>query len=422
MSIRAGSIVTVGGRNVIDRLQQAGIQNPNIPIETIRETGNDLVVDKVLGEADLTFTMESWDVTTDMLAFLQGKVGASMASNAPPGAADAANTEYRWENCQMVNIVSPWKGDTGSQGGHIVGGVIIPAYYPTRLSYRLGATENAACTVELSGGSYYMAGNGASPVEEYAAGDGTETEFVTSEPARGFRVGGLGGTTFTYVFGVIVNGTLQQEGVDYTVTDGVAPPGVAAAVTITFEDPPANAAQVRYCYFTTTAKTIPQAQNATTAIKPGALRGRDIEVLVGEDGSQVKLRGVQTFQLDATVEGEVDREMGTFEPIGRAVTGTDVTGSVVIRPAAFSKFLDELALVTGLPTTEVYGFLNQESAPVEIKLLNPSDHGETIKSIYVEDGLFTPPPPPAQVNQAVDLTFAFNSRNGSFSEFKGGRA
>jgi hypothetical protein len=30
------------------------------PIETIREIGNDLVVDKVPGEPDFTFSMECW--------------------------------------------------------------------------------------------------------------------------------------------------------------------------------------------------------------------------------------------------------------------------------------------------------------------------------------------------------------------------
>jgi hypothetical protein len=85
MSIRAGSIVTVAGRNVVDRLQSAGLGDARIPIETVREIGNDLVVDKVPGEADFTFSMESWDVSTDLMAFLHGKIGNQVA-NQPPGA------------------------------------------------------------------------------------------------------------------------------------------------------------------------------------------------------------------------------------------------------------------------------------------------------------------------------------------------
>src|SRR3954462_3846483 len=98
MSIRAGSIVTVAGRHVVDRLQSAGLGN-QVPIETIREIGNDLVVDKVPGDPDFTFSMQSWDVTTDLMAFLHGKIGNQLVSQ-PPGYSDPAQTEYRWEDCQ----------------------------------------------------------------------------------------------------------------------------------------------------------------------------------------------------------------------------------------------------------------------------------------------------------------------------------
>ena len=68
MSVHAGSILTVGGNNVIDRIQSAGLGDVRLPVETIREVGNRLVVDKVPTEPDFTFTMESWDVSTDMMA------------------------------------------------------------------------------------------------------------------------------------------------------------------------------------------------------------------------------------------------------------------------------------------------------------------------------------------------------------------
>src|SRR4051794_16092840 len=99
MSIRAGSIITVGGRNVVDRLQTAGLANPNVPVETIREIGNDLVVDKIPTEADFTYSMESWDVSTDLMAFLHGGVGTINANEppetlgAPGGAGDPVGTE-----------------------------------------------------------------------------------------------------------------------------------------------------------------------------------------------------------------------------------------------------------------------------------------------------------------------------------------
>src|SRR6267378_1753208 len=100
MSIPAGHIITVGGLNVIDRLQDTGLQNPKVPTETVRETVNDLVVGKILTEADFSFQMTSWDVSCDMMAMLNGKTGGA-GENEGPAKADANGTKYKWENCQF---------------------------------------------------------------------------------------------------------------------------------------------------------------------------------------------------------------------------------------------------------------------------------------------------------------------------------
>jgi len=418
MSIRAGSIVTVAGRNVVDRLQSAGLGDARIPIETVREVGNDLVVDKVPGEPDFTFSMESWDVTTDLMAFLHGKIGNQLV-NEPPGYDDPANTAYRWEDCEFVNIVSPWKRNVGAAGGNIAAGLIIPAYYPTRLRYRFGVTDNAVQEVELSGGAFYYAQS--PPVEEIAAGVAAQVAFATSEAARALRLGGPAGTTFQRVFGVLVDGVLQVRGVDYE-ESSPAVAGAPGIATITFAVAPPVGAQVRYTYFTEVAKAYPQAVNADATIKPGAVRGRNIVVLVGEDGSQVRLPGIQTFELEATIDGEVEREMGNSEVTGRVVNGTDATGTVTIRPKDIAAFFSTLSLVTGRDVDEVFDFANFESIPVEVQIQNPKNPAEIIKSIYMEDGQFQPPGTPARVNQATDFGFQFNSVNGSFIEYKGGRA
>jgi hypothetical protein len=527
MSIRAGSIVTVAGRNVVDRLQSAGLGDARIPIETIREIGNDLVVDKVPGEADFTFTMESWDVTTDLIAFLHGKIGNQVVGQ-PPGYDDPAGTEYRWEDCQFVNITSPWKRNVGSAGGNISAGLLIPGYYPTRIRYRFGVTDNSTQEVELSGGSYYYAK--AAPVEEIAAGDGIQTAFATSESARALRVGGAGGTSFRRVFGVIVNGVLQVKDEDYTETIVAADTGQSAVVTITFNTPPANLAQVRLAYFTETAKAYPQAVNADATVKPGAVRGRNVVIFVGTrgvnevqsltvdatggnytlgfngyntanltpastaaavqaalealpsigagnitvtggpggagggtpyvitfvgalggtnvsaitstnvslaggastavvttttpggtGGNRVRLPGVQTFELEATVEGEVEREMGNEEITGRSVNGTDATGTVTFRPKDIDGFFTLLSTVTGVGTNEVYGYFNDHSVPVEIQIRNPKNPAQILKTIYMSDGQFQPPGTPARVNSPTDFATAFNSVNGTYSEFKGAR-
>lgn len=418
MSIRAGSIVTVAGRNVVDRLQSAGLGDAQVPIETIREVGNDLVVDKVPGEPDFSFSMESWDVTTDMMAFLTGKTG-NQAVAQPPGYTDPARTEYRWENCRPINLTSPWKSDTGSQGGHVGAGIIIPAYYPTRLRYTFGVTDNAVQEVELAGGSYYYART--APVEEFAVGDGVETDFVTSEAARALRLGGAGGTTFQRIFGVILNGSVQTRGVDYTESIVAADAGQPAVATIAFIVPPPDTADVRFCYFTEVAKALPQAVNADATVKPGAVRGRNIVVRLDPDGLDVRLAGIQTFEMEATVDGDVERELGNSDPTGRSNNGTDVTGTVTARPKDIDAFFNSLKQMTGVDTDEVFTYFYQNSVPVQVDIQNPKNTAQILKSIFIEQGQFQPPGTPARVNSPTDFAFAFNSVNGTFSEFKGGR-
>ena len=413
MSVHAGSILTVGGNNVIDRIQSAGLGDATVPVETIREVGNMLVVDKVPGEPDFTFTMESLDVSTDIMALLCGKVGAQAEPAGAPGSADAVGTEYKWQDAGYVNITSPWKDPINDAAGTIVAGHLIPAYFPTRVRYAFGVTDFATQTVELGGGAFYY--GKAAPVEEYADGDGTQTAFVTTDATVQHRLGGGAGTTFRNVFGVIVGGVPQIEGVDYTVA-------VAAGIaTITFAVAPPAAALVRYSYFTAAAKTYPQAVHASTITKPGAVRGRNIVVMLGTGVARQRLASAQSFELEATVDTEVERELGSEDPVGRTVNGRDCTGSVTVRSKDASAFINLLSKVTGVLPGEVFGYLNQNAIPLEIQIQNPKNPGEILKTLWVGDAIFQMPGTPARVNAPTDFALRWDSKEGTFSEFKGAK-
>lgn len=413
--IPSGSILHIGGRTVINRLQDAGLQDPRVPTEVVRETGNDLVVGKIQTEADFRFQLTSWDVSVDMMAMLNGKF--TTLGNEISGA-DAAGTEYKWENCGFINVVSPWKRDTGSQGGDIAGGVIVPNLYPTAMSYRLGVTANAQMQATLSTGAYYM---GAScPVEEHAAGDGAVTDFITSEPAVVHRVGGSGSTRFRYVSGVMVNGSPQIEGQDYTVSGGAAPDAASTAVTISFAAAPPAAADVKFCYFSSTAHAIPQAMNLDTTVLPAAVRGRDITILIGDPGgAPLQLHGVQDFQLDASVSGAVQREMGNYDPIGFAQTGIDTNGTITIEPKDVPHLFQSMSAMLGIDTDEVFGYLNVFSVPLTAVIHDPKNPANILKSIYVADATFQAPGENVRVNQTTQFPIRWESVNGSFSEVKG---
>lgn len=414
--IPAGHIITVGGLNVIDRLQDSGLQNPKVPTETVRETGNDLVVSKILTEADFTFQMTSWDVNCDMMAMLNGKTGGAGAAEGP-SAADAAGTIYHWENCQFINLAAPWARDTGTEGGDIASGVVVPAYYPTALAYKFGVTANAEQTVTLNGGSYYMAE--AFPIEELVKPIAAATIVETKEEARVYRVGGGTSTIYRHVYGVLVNGVLQQEGVDYVEEGGALPDEASKKVKLKFAKAFAGTETVKFIYFSDKAHALPQAVHASTVTTPAAVRGRNIEVRLGEKGSTVILRGVQDFALNASHTGSVQREMGSADVIGYNETGIDCNGTITLGPKEEAALYATLNQITGIDRDEVYGYLNEFPIPLTVVIRDPKNPANVLKSIYVEDAIFQIPGTAAKVNTVTNLPLTWESVTGTFSEVKG---
>lgn len=415
MSVHAGTILHIGGDNVIDRIQSAGLGDVRVPTEVIREVGNELVVDKVPGDPDFTFTLETLDVTTELEAWLAGGVGAA-ASASSPGAGDPDGTPYVFSDFGFVNIPSPWKDTKTGSAGTVVAGHLIPGYYPRRIRYRFGVGENSSETVELAGGAFYYAAY--APVEDFFTGDGSDATWATTRQAIPHRKGGYLGTEYKGVWGVIVDGELQSEGVDYTQNDLGGNPGT---VTVTFmaDSIPASGANIRFVYFTDAATAYPQARHASTVVKPAAVRGRHICIFLGSGGARAKVGAVQTFELEASQDTTTDRELCSEEVSGFTVQGRDVTGTMVVRSKNPDEFINLLSKVTGVPIDEVFGYLNTYEIPLEVQILNPRDPATVIKTLYVSDAKFQPPGTNPRVNTPTDFSFAWESATGDYTVFKG---
>jgi hypothetical protein len=416
MSVHAGTILHVGGNNVIDRIQSAGLGDVRVTNDVIREVGNELIVDKIPQDPTFTFTIESFDTSAELEALITGQ-HAGTGSGADPASVAADGTAYRWGDCEFINIPSPWKDPGTGSAGVVDGGHLVPGYYPTRIRYRFGVTDNATQEVELSGGSFYYAAG--APVEEFATGDGATTAFPTAEPAIPYRRGGVEGTSFKSIFGVIVDGELQTEGVDYT----QSPTNTAAAgvATITFTTAPATGADIRFAYFTTTEQSYPQSVHADTIVKPAAVRGRNICVYLGSGGSRQKLGSVQAFELEATVDGEYEREFCNEEIVGYTVNGRDVTGSVTVRSKNADAFRAVLSKITGVSADEVFGWLNTHDLPLEVQIQNPKNPAQILKTLYVDDAIFQPPGTPARVNTPTDFEIRWESKSGDYTAYKGSK-
>ncbi|GAC1522435.1 MAG: hypothetical protein NVS3B1_07810 [Marmoricola sp.] len=420
MSVQAGSILHVAGRTVIQRIQTAGLGAIRIPIETVREVGNLAVVDKVPQEPEFTFTMESLDVSTELEAMLHGNVAASgFASGAAVGLSDPDGTQYDWAGIVPINIVSPWKDPATASAGVVAAGHLIPSYFPTRIRYRFGVTENASQTVELGGGSFYY--GRFAPIEEVFAGTGAQTAFVTTNPAVEYRKGGVLGTQFRMVFGVLVNGQYQIEGQDYTITGG-GNAAAAATATVTFTIAPPAGAVIKLAYFTTAVQAYPDTIHASAITVPGAVRGRNIAVSIAPIGSSnwVRLHNVQTVELEATVQTQVERELSNDTDIGRSILGIDCSGNIVARSNSINSFFNLLAQVTGVDTTqELIGFLNVNPVRLKIEIQNPRNTGQILKTLYVKDAIFDIPGTPARVNTPTDFTLNWNAQTGDYVAVKG---
>ncbi len=413
MAVKSSSIVHVAGTSVINRIQSATL-NGDVPLETVREVGNREVVEKVPGDLDSTWNVESWDVSTEFEAWLSGvEPGAGVGSASAPGFDDPDGTEYEFLDMagRFVNIPAPWKIDKTGATGTVGAGHLLPSYSVARIGYRFGTTDNATQTADLAGGSYYYAMF--APVEQREVGNGATKAFTTDDSVVHHRIGGPDGTEFRSVFGVLVDGVLQVEEADFTVTGGAAGP-TGATATVTFVVAPENGADVRFCYFSAAAKAYPQAVHKSAIVLPGAVKGRDIRVLL----NGAFLPGAQTAELEGTVEGEVGRQMGSSDPTDRSVTGTNVTGTLTIRSRDIQAFYDTLEDITGVSQDEVYGYLNQEESDVQIEILHPRTK-DVMKTLWVKRATFKVPSTPAQVNSNTDFPFAFEAADGNYVAVKG---
>ena len=419
MTMRGGQILHLGGDVVlIDRLQSAGLGDINIGTDTIRETGNYLNVEKILQDPDLSFSMESFDVSTEVEALLTG--------DASGGATAAASAEYKFSDMGSVHIVSPWKNESAGSAGTVDSGVVIPNYFTTRASYRFGVDENAGETFELAGSETYMALF--NPVNETFLCDGIASAFVTGASAVKHRVGGYQSSELKYVLGVIVDSDVKVEGSNADFVATTAGTSDAEVVTVTFTTPPDSGSVVHLAYFDATqppSAAFDQSIHPAATTKPGAVRGRDIKVFahVPSGGSSpsgtVELKCIQSVTVEGTKTTELERCMGELLPIGRTVTQQDVTGDLVIHPDGGPALHTFLRQITGVASGESIGVLNDFPVGLEVRILNPKDRGEVLKTIFVEDAKFQIPATPARAGAIVDFTLRWESNQGEFSVFNG---
>lgn len=404
MAIRAGQLLTLLGDVVVDRLQNTGPSNVTVNQERIEETGNFESVGFVRDTPDITFDMESLDVSVEVEALLAGKDPGSIS--------DGTEVLDYSDGLVPIDVTSPFKSAVGAFDA--VKGIAIPALHVDSATYRFGIRQNAAESFTLSTDSLFYT-PGAPEYEEFSeSGTGP---YTLANTAIKWDNGG----TDVYVLGLSIlesDGTTWQRLLhthDYTDT----------STTFTLNDAPPAGSTIRAVYATTATVNYQQTVHEDPPTKPSALRHRDIDLYVAESAATPTLKrwnGVQSFELSWRGNREADEEFGSEKAVARDLTGVpEVSGSVTLRSVDLDDLYEKLAQIAGVPTDEVIGTVKFDALPIEFRLFDPDD-GSALKTLYVSDAVFEIPPMPAQVASKIDVSIPFSSESGSLKVYKGARS
>lgn len=406
MAMKAADFLHVGrGTFLLDRLQNVGPSGLNIPTEVIKEVGNYKSVATVRDTPDLSFSLQSFDVSTELEQLLTG-------------AASVTSTGVDLTNCTTLDLIGLVKpGANASSPFSVVRSVATPLLYPERVSYRFAVQQNSTVDVTLRGDQInYCPGTA---YVQTAAGTNTANQAVVLTNAAGLYTTSSGDSR---VLAVSIDGQRQIEGTDFTVT---ASAGAFSATTVTFPTAVPATSKISIVYFSNVAATFNQATHPSASTKPAAIKGRDIRVYIGAtyDPNNVaasaafRWTGVQSANLDWAVQIAKDYELGnanatTVEP----EDVPSVNGSITLRARNSAELFTRLQQITGVSVaTKAIGPDNAVELPLNIVVLDSL--GTVYKRLHVPDARFTLPGYSAAVGQRIDVEMSFTSDSGSLQVF-----
>lgn len=402
MAIKAGQILHDVNGYVINRIQSAGPGNINVPEEKVYELGNYESVCTIRDIPDLSFDMESLSVSTEVEALL---------TNLDP-ALTISGQEFDLSNFQPVDVLSPFKSATNQYD--IVRGVIVPHLTLERASYRFGLRQNATQQFTLRGDSiYYVPGT---PYKETHTNIGATSYTFSYLPTISYSESG---DTF-YAYNITLKNSATNEykrlflTTDYTNT--------ATGFTL-LEDTSADYNEIHVVYGSTTAATYGTSVHKDATVQPCAIRGKDIDVYVGDGAATqtlVRWTGVQSFETTWAVTLENDEEFGNSKFVSTDFDVPEVTGSIGIKALDPAELWERVANIAGTSTSVTAGALTSVTLPVEVRLSDPDD-GTVVKTFYIPDARFTVPSISGRVQTKLETTFNFSSDSGTLKIYEGSR-
>lgn len=400
MAISAGQILHDANGYVLDRIQTAGAGSLNIPEEKIYELGNFRSVATVRDIPDLSFSLDSFDMSCEMEAILTGADPTTIV----------AGQGFNFDNSMPIDIISPFKSAIGAYD--IVKGVAIPYLTLERATYRFGVRQNSTQQFQLKGDTInYIPG---SPYYEEFTNIGagvynfahTAIEYVEAGISHyALCVTGLNRTTHKY--------KRLFQGSDYTNTSaGITTLGALSDYT-----------KIVVVYGSAVATSYLQTVHQNVSVKPAAVRGKDIDVYIGTTAATptfTRWASVQSAEVTRSVSLQNNEEFGNAHYISSDYDVADVSGQFVVKALDPAELWTKIAQVANIATNKIVGPYTSVTLPVEIRISDP-DAGTVIKTLYIQDCRFTLPAVQGRVQQKLDTTFAWKSDGGYLSVFKGTR-
>lgn len=401
MAVKGSQILHDAEGFVIDRLQSAGVGNVNIPEEKIYELGNFNTVATVRDIPDLSFDMESFDVSAEIEAILTGVDPTFVVDG----------DEFNFKDTKPVDIISPFKSAINEYD--IIKGIATPNLTLERASYKFGVGQNSSQSYTLRGDSiYYIPGT---PYRQVYTNVGTgaysfdHTGLLYDE--KGVSV---------YALNVCLKSSTTNRykrlvlGADYTNT--------SSGFTL-LADTSATYDQVHVVYGSLTAATYSQAVHQNVSTKPAAVRAKDIDVYIGTNSATPvfsRWTGVQSFEVNRSVNLDNDQEFGNYHYVSQDYDVATVSGSISVKPSDVEDLFDKIQQVADVSSTDIVGPYSSVPLPLELRVSSP-DTGDVLKTLYIPDARFTIPGYSPRVQQKLEVTFDFTSDGGDLLVYAGER-
>jgi hypothetical protein len=447
VAIKAGSILHDINGYVIDRIQSGGPGNLNIPEEKIYELGNWNSVATVRDIPDLSFDLESFDMTTEFECILTNKNPVTFPKPGTQGFVAGTNA-IDFSQHVPIDVISPFKSRRNKYD--IVKGLAVPYLTLERASYRFGLRQNAAQSFSLRGDSiYYIPGQPYYHEEAYLDGNGLVGDKIQL-PRTPVAYNDNGDTVFALCVvlvnsvtgaykrlyhnnGSLTDGYSDNSSGEVWVNSAVQHPqgnteGKYDTIRITYGstatrvdyDPGTNGAGLNPAGGTAGGEEIHQG----VSVKPAAIRPRDIDVYIWPSilstPTEIRLTGVQSAEINWSVQLEQDEEFGNTHYVGMDYDTPDVAGSIGLKPFDPADLWEKIAYVTGVPVTQVIGPDSSVPLPMEVRINHP-DSGARLKTLYVPDARFQVPGLQGRVQSKLETTLSFTSDQGLLTVYNGAK-